>query len=82
MNDFSSSCFSCKSKIGKQGQEQIVYLAAGCEYKGTILHELRHVLGFYHEHNRADRDDYLTIYRENIDPSMSPSLEFFVTLAN
>ena len=64
------SVFSCSSQIGKRVGKQAVYLGSGCEYKGTVLHELIHLLGFYHEHNRADRDTYLRIHEENIDPSM------------
>lgn len=33
---------------------------------GDVLHEIMHCLGFYHEHCRSDRDNYLTILFHNM----------------
>ena len=33
---------------------------------GSIIHELRHVLGLWHEYVRPDRDKFIEILRENI----------------
>lgn len=40
--------------------------AAGCQGIGTMYHELGHVLGLYHEHQRSDRDTYITIDIGNV----------------
>ena len=59
----------CSSDVGMQGGRQTVTLGAGCFHHGTVLHELGHLLGFYHEQNRPDRDDYVEILEHNIRPS-------------
>ncbi|XP_035227710.1 astacin-like metalloprotease toxin 5 [Stegodyphus dumicola] len=59
----------CWSFVGRLGNgEQKLSLGHGCENFGAVVHEIMHALGFWHEQNRSDRDDYLTINWHNIDP--------------
>lgn len=58
----------CWSSIGRVGGEQLINLQApGCFRKpGTVMHELMHVVGFGHEHNRIERDTYIDIQLQNV----------------
>ncbi|XP_018551653.1 LOW QUALITY PROTEIN: low choriolytic enzyme-like [Lates calcarifer] len=59
--------FGCASLLGYVGDKQGLSLQRfGCVQKGIIQHELLHALGFYHEHTRSDRDQYVKINWENI----------------
>ncbi|XP_034018771.1 low choriolytic enzyme-like [Thalassophryne amazonica] len=57
----------CSSSMGRIGGKQLLSLQrGGCVYYGIVQHELLHALGFYHEQNRSDRDNYVQIHYENI----------------
>lgn len=58
----------CWSSVGRQGGKQDLNLQSGnCLKKvGTAEHELMHALGFTHEQNRYERDEYVTIKWDNI----------------
>ncbi|CAL8091376.1 unnamed protein product [Orchesella dallaii] len=59
----------CSSSVGRIGGEQDLTLASpGCMSIGTIMHEMIHALGFHHEQCRPDRDDFVTIQTQNIEP--------------
>uniref|UniRef100_A0A182TH60 Metalloendopeptidase n=1 Tax=Anopheles melas TaxID=34690 RepID=A0A182TH60_9DIPT len=62
----------CWSDVGRGVERTVVNLQPGCANALTTpVHELMHTLGFYHEHNRLDRDRYVTILYENMLPDES-----------
>ena len=63
---FKKASSGCSSTIGSYGGYQDIWLASWCFYKGNIHHEALHALGFGHEMNRPDRDQYVTIKTANI----------------
>ncbi|KAG0717240.1 Astacin [Chionoecetes opilio] len=70
-DDISTSCWSNVGMI--RGKQLVSLYSDGCIYTGTAIHELMHTVGFFHEHNRNDRDDYVTIHSENVDPDVGMS---------
>lgn len=67
INGVTSVLCSCSSLVGFANQRQSVSLSVpGCLKHGIILHELLHALGFYHEHTRNDRDQYVEINWDNM----------------
>ena len=55
----------CYSFVGMKGGPQPIILDEHCSV-GSILHEMMHVLGFYHEQSRPDRDEHLEVLWGNI----------------
>lgn len=61
----------CWSWLGRQGdrQEMSIGRAIGCVSPGIAVHEAVHALGFDHMHNDIDRDQFVRILWQNIDPN-------------
>lgn len=64
-----------RAAVGMQGGEQLVEISAWTVHF-TIVHELGHTLGLWHEHTRSDRDDYVTIEYDRIEPDMAYNFDF------
>ncbi|XP_033847739.1 high choriolytic enzyme 1-like [Periophthalmus magnuspinnatus] len=74
------SATGCWSYVGRQaGVQDLSLQKNGCMHKQIIQHELLHALGFYHEHNRSDRDDYVNIFYENILAGAENNFKLFTT---
>uniref|UniRef100_A0A914N955 Metalloendopeptidase n=2 Tax=Meloidogyne TaxID=189290 RepID=A0A914N955_MELIC len=71
----------CRSAIGRNPGQNFLRLELGqiklntktkmlvrktCVKRRIVLHELLHLLGLFHEHQRSDRDKYLKINYKNI----------------
>ncbi|VDM60462.1 unnamed protein product [Angiostrongylus costaricensis] len=58
----------CYSFVGRTGGVQILSLGRGCEMVGIAAHEIGHALGFFHTQARHDRDQFITLYKQNFLP--------------
>jgi hypothetical protein len=53
------------SYIGRVGGEQLIWGSGSCTV-ATLLHEMGHATGFWHEQSRPDRNSYVTVNTNNI----------------
>ncbi|XP_057309153.1 zinc metalloproteinase nas-4-like [Hydractinia symbiolongicarpus] len=60
----------CWSPIGRQIGKQALSIGYGCVSESVIVHEMLHALGFFHEHQRPDRNDYIEILWDNLQTSV------------
>jgi len=58
----------CWSKLGRIGGMQEMQIAEWCR-TGSVMHEFMHAIGFWHEHMRPDRDQFIRINFQNIEKS-------------
>lgn len=62
----------CASVIGfnplyAKNVGQPIILGPQCSDIDIIQHEILHALGFYHEHQRTDRDQYVNVHWQNVE---------------
>jgi Astacin (Peptidase family M12A)/Divergent InlB B-repeat domain len=55
----------CEATVGRAGGEQQVGGSGSCTLP-TILHEMGHTIGLWHEQSRPDRDTYVSVNYDNL----------------
>ena len=69
----------CCSYVGRKGSgAQAISIGKHCDKFGIVVHELGHVIGFWHEHTRPDRDENVEIVTSNIIPGKSLAMGMLV----
>lgn len=74
--------FSCSGNVGyhHNGSMDLYLITSNCQTRGIIQHEFLHALGFWHEHTRPDRENYITILWDNIIPGEYVKFNHFLYL--
>uniref|UniRef100_A0A158PA86 Metalloendopeptidase n=1 Tax=Angiostrongylus cantonensis TaxID=6313 RepID=A0A158PA86_ANGCA len=66
----------CCSYVGRREDgPQAISIGKNCDKFGIVVHELGHVIGFWHEHTRPDRDHYVDIFYKSIQPGQDYNFE-------
>jgi hypothetical protein len=65
---------NCYSYVGKVTKKQQIWISPGYS-SADIAHEIMHALGFVHEQNRADRDDFISVTYDNIEDEFRYNFE-------
>ena len=65
----------CCSSVGRMGGRQTLSLKDYCADPGVAIHELGHLVGFWHEQTRPDRDHFIKVFWDNIITSQHLNFE-------
>jgi hypothetical protein len=73
---FALSTTACNSPVGKRGGAQVINLTGGCaSSRGSTAHEILHSLGVWHEQSRCDRDSFVIINLQNVQPGFEHNFD-------
>lgn len=62
---------------GRENIRNVIHLSKHHSYL-TAIHEICHTLGMYHEQCRSDRDNYVDILWNNIDPNFAYAFDKYI----
>jgi parallel beta-helix repeat protein len=70
------------SVVGKGGGAQLLQIGPTSWVHGVVVHEIGHALGLVHEHQRSDRDNYVTINSNNVAAGQLQNFVLLTTSQN
>ena len=59
----------CGASVGAFAPSSFNFSLDWCWNSSSVTHDFGHILGFIHEHQRPDRDRYVTVDLSNVEPS-------------
>lgn len=68
VNDGGAGLSGGNSAVGMVGGAQALNIGSNSWNRGTLCHEIGHALGLVHEHQRSDRNSFVTIQTASIIP--------------
>ena len=69
---------NCSSPVGMQGGVQRLNLGTNCT-RGNAIHEIGHAIGLFHEQSRTDRNNFVIVNTNCIQPGRQSNFNMFGT---